>query len=683
MILRLSIFLSFALLTRSSIAQYSESELRAIDSLQKIVNGNFHDTLKLDALITWDNIIYQLDPDLDFELNQKMIEIAERGMNVPNIGASERELYIRYKGLACNNIGLIYNEYGNYKEALTNFQIGLEIAEYFEDSVRLGNATNNIGMIYMHMKMPEKAMEYYNRSITFDQDDAYSLATYHNNMGLVYVEMKDTAKAIESYLVSLKYATTSADYYGKGNTLSNIGLIYTQRMQYDTAIYYFTEAISFYEQVDYKSGIAIAYKSIGWIYLLLGKPDIGLAYCEKGYTLAQESKSLNAIKENCNCLYEGYNDKGNTKMALHFLEEHILYQDSLESNSKNQELLKLDFQYNLEKQRIQDSLQSANEKRIQSIAFENKIHKEEKVQYILFAGIGICAIIGIFIFVGYVRKKRDHEIIAKQKVEVEIQKHIVEEKNKEITDSINYAKRIQEAILPGDSEFKLSLPQSFILYKPKDIVAGDFYWLEKVNDLIIFAVADCTGHGVPGAMVSVVCHNALNRAVNEFKLTDPGKILDKTRELVVETFENDSAKNKTVGTIRDGMDISLCVWNKSTHELVFSGANNSLFLIRDKELRETLADKQPIGKYAEEKPFTSNKINLQKGDILYLYTDGYADQFGGDNGKKFKYKQLKELLIKNANLPLAQQASILDQAFESWKGNLEQVDDVCMMGVLI
>jgi tetratricopeptide (TPR) repeat protein len=202
LILRLTIFLSFALLTRSSIAQYSEDELQAIDSLQKIVQSNAHDTLKLDALITWDNIIYQFNPDLDFELNQQMLEIAERGMNVPNIGASERELYIRYKGLACNNIGLIYNEYGNYKEALTNFQIGLEIAEYFQDSIRLGNATNNIGMIYMHMKMPEKAMEYYNRSITFDEDDAYSLATYHNNMGLVYVEMKDTAKAIESYLVS-------------------------------------------------------------------------------------------------------------------------------------------------------------------------------------------------------------------------------------------------------------------------------------------------------------------------------------------------------------------------------------------------------------------------------------------------------------------------------------------------
>jgi serine phosphatase RsbU (regulator of sigma subunit)/Tfp pilus assembly protein PilF len=657
--------------------------LRAIDSLQKVVNSNIHDTLKLDALITWDNIIYQFNPDLDFELNQQMLEIAERGINSPSIGIAERQLYIRYKGLACNNIGLIYNEYGNYKEALTNFQISLEIAEYFEDSVRLGNATNNIGMIYMHMKMPEKAMEYYNRSITFDEDDPYSLATYHNNMGLVYIEMGDTAKAVQSYLVSLKYATESSDYYGKGNTLSNIGLIYTGRLQLDTAIYYFTEAISFYEEIDYKSGIAVAYKSIGHCHLIAGKIDVGLAYCEKAYKLAQESKSLNSIKESCNCLYHGYQKKGNDKLALHFLEEFLLYQDSLESSGKNQELLKLDFQYNLDKQRIQDSIHAANEKRIQSIAFENKIHKEEKVQYILFAGIGICAIAGVFIFVGYIRKKRDHEIIAKQKLEVETQKHIVEEKNKEITDSINYAKRIQEAILPGDSEFKNNLPESFILYKPKDIVAGDFYWLEKVNDLIIFAVADCTGHGVPGAMVSVVCHNALNRSVNEFKLTDPGKILDKTRELVVETFENDPAKNKTAGTIRDGMDISLCVYNKSTQELLFSGANNSLFLIRENELIETLADKQPIGKYAEEKPFTSNKLNLHKGDILYLYTDGYADQFGGINGKKFKYKQLKELLIKNANLPLAQQASILNQTFESWKGNLEQVDDVCLMGVLI
>ena len=269
--------------------------------------------------------------------------------------------------------------------------------------------------------------------------------------------------------------------------------------------------------------------------------------------------------------------------------------------------------------------------------------------------------------------------------EVEIQKEIVDEKNREITDSINYAKRIQEAILPNQEMFKTHLPESFILYKPKDIVAGDFYWLEKFEDQIIFAVADCTGHGVPGAMVSVVCHNALNRAVKEFGLIEPDKILNKTRELVIGTFEkgDQTSQVKSGDVIRDGMDIALCVLNTKTNELAFAGANNGLYHLHNNEITELIPDKQPIGKYAEERNFTTQKISMLKGDLIYLFSDGYADQFGGPEGKKFKYKQLKELLQKNASLKLNDQLTAVNNAFEKWKGNLEQVDDVCLMGVRI
>ncbi|MBL7899682.1 MAG: SpoIIE family protein phosphatase, partial [Crocinitomicaceae bacterium] len=302
--------------------------------------------------------------------------------------------------------------------------------------------------------------------------------------------------------------------------------------------------------------------------------------------------------------------------------------------------------------------------------------------YFLFAGIAVCVIVGLLLLRGFLQKKKDHEIIAQQKKEVEHQKHIVEEKNKEITDSINYAKRIQEAILPGESLLKKVLPENFVYYKPKDIVAGDFYWLEEKDNLILFAVADCTGHGVPGAMVSVVCHNALNRSVNEFNLTDPGKILDKTRELVIETFENETISEiKNNQTIRDGMDISLCVLDKSKKLLHFSGANNHLYLVRNNQLSELTADKQPVGKYAEEKPFKTTSLPIETNDILYLYTDGYADQFGGPEGKKFKYKQFKELLIRNHKQTLLEQLQIISSTFETWRGSLEQIDDVCVMGV--
>jgi len=259
------------------------------------------------------------------------------------------------------------------------------------------------------------------------------------------------------------------------------------------------------------------------------------------------------------------------------------------------------------------------------------------------------------------------------------QKKLVQEKQKEIIDSITYAKRIQEAILPPPHYWNKYLPQSFILYKPKDIVAGDFYWMEKSPDekFIFFAAADCTGHGVPGAMVSVVCNNALNRSLLEFNLTEPGKILDKTRELVIETF------GKSDKEVKDGMDISLCRLDPNTLELQWSGANNSLWYIRNKELHEIKPDKQPIGNYSAQKSFTTHDLKLQKGDTLYIFTDGYADQFGGPKGKKFKYKQLQEEILNIQEKSLAHQKEDLDKLFESWKNKLEQLDDVCIIGVQV
>lgn len=219
------------------------------------------------------------------------------------------------------------------------------------------------------------------------------------------------------------------------------------------------------------------------------------------------------------------------------------------------------------------------------------------------------------------------------------------------------------------------LPDYFILYEPKDIVAGDFYWLEVFNGWTIFAAADCTGHGVPGAMMSVVCHNALNRSVKEFHLVKPGEILDKTRQLIVDEL----SKNKQ--EVADGMDISLCAWHKESNQVLWAGANNSLWILRKGglEIEEIKANKQPIGKHTHYQPFETHAVSLSNGDSIYLYTDGYADQFGGSTAKKFKSKNLKLLLTTTASEPLNRQLSILKNTFEDWKGKLEQVDDVCIL----
>ncbi|MBK9191300.1 MAG: SpoIIE family protein phosphatase [Crocinitomicaceae bacterium] len=283
--------------------------------------------------------------------------------------------------------------------------------------------------------------------------------------------------------------------------------------------------------------------------------------------------------------------------------------------------------------------------------------------------------------------------VVEQKNIAEHQKHLVEEKNKEILDSINYAKRIQKAILPQDKLFNAALPDSFVLYKPKDIVAGDFYWMEETKNQILFAAADCTGHGVPGALVSVVCHNALNRAVREYGLTDPGKILDKTREIVIAEFE------KSDDDVKDGMDISLVAIPTPTGsvgagrdlrlqsplQIQWAGANNPLWVVKKDStiILEIKPDKQPIGKYAEAKPFTTHEIDLEKGDTFYIFTDGFADQFGGDRGKKFKASSMKELILTIQNLSMSEQKERLNESFEVWRGTLEQIDDVSVIGVRI
>lgn len=263
-------------------------------------------------------------------------------------------------------------------------------------------------------------------------------------------------------------------------------------------------------------------------------------------------------------------------------------------------------------------------------------------------------------------------------------------KNQEITASINYAKRIQEAIMPPFDFVNKHIPEYFIYYRPKDIVAGDFYWFEKSGDDLYIAAADCTGHGVPGAMVSVVCSNALHRAVKELKLKEPADILNKVRQLVIETFE------KSEHEVKDGMDICFCKINLRNKKISYSGAQNSLYRVTNKPeefdieksvvdenniLIEYKADKQPIGKFLIDKPFSQKEIQCEEGDMIYLFTDGYADQFGGKEGKKFMYKPFKKLLLSLKNENIEEQKVKLNKTFENWVLNEKQIDDICIIGI--
>jgi len=309
------------------------------------------------------------------------------------------------------------------------------------------------------------------------------------------------------------------------------------------------------------------------------------------------------------------------------------------------------------------------------------------IQHILWIVVLIILIIALMAIVmveAYQSKRKANQLLS-------IQKQNIEEKNQEIKDSILYAKHLQEAILPSSSMIKKLFPLSFILYKPRDIVSGDFYWKHSFDRMVYFAVADCTGHGVPGAMVSVVCANALNRVIKEYGIIEPGKVLDQVKEQVVDAF------NQSEDGVSDGMDIALCCIDLEINKLWYAGANNSLYRVSqmkdeivippkavyDKKriLYEYPATRQPIGKFTHAKSFETVEINLEQGDCIYLFSDGFADQFGGPKGKKYKSKPFKNFLLSISSKSMDEQKSLLENEFETWKGDLEQTDDICIMGV--
>ncbi len=282
--------------------------------------------------------------------------------------------------------------------------------------------------------------------------------------------------------------------------------------------------------------------------------------------------------------------------------------------------------------------------------------------------------------------EQKHEEVVLQKVEIQSQKDTLEEKNREITDSINYAKNIQNAFIPSEEKFNSYFRDSFVLFKPKDIVSGDFYWVHSKGDLIFYVTADCTGHGVPGGFMTMLGLSFLDEIIAGQNIQDPAEVLNLLRDKIINTLN----QTGTVGQNKDGMDITVCCIHKKNKELIYSSANNDMYIVRNKmnqtEEKEFIvlkANRQPCGYSDLNKPFTQHVIQLEEGDCLYTFTDGFADQFGGPKGKKFRYKQFEQMLVKNAHMGFSVQKNLLNHENETWKGTLEQVDDILVIGVKI
>ncbi len=589
-------------------------------------------------------------------------------------------------------------------QALQKAYDNLQISNKSGDCKLIAKANLLLAKLNWYIPNQGKVFEYYDKAIAIAEkcNDKETLLLVYSYSGMFYFNTQQYNKNKEFLFKMEKIDSTLRKDAGHN---SDIGDIFRAMNALDSADFYYMKAIKLIEEKKDSLGMMGLYYNYSLIPRAKGNFKLAIEYCKKGLLIAKKLNDLKAIINGNKQLFDTYSEIGDLVNAKKHLlivinkneERNCLdcligeyrrlseicfagksYEDSYtyllksvslfeskNNSGTNANLAKVE-EGNLKKQ-----------KQLEINLINQQKEAEKRIKNISFIALGISFILIIGIIFSLVKIKKSKKLLQIQQVETEKQKHLVEEKQKEIIDSITYAKRLQDAILPRQEFVNSHLKNNFIYYQPKDIVAGDFYWAEKFEDLFFIAAADSTGHGVPGAMVSVVCSNALNRTLKEFKLSTTGEILDKTRELVIETFEKSSSD------VKDGMDISLLCIDYKNKNIFWSGANNPLWYIQDGELKEIKADKQPIGKTDNPKSFTTHQIQYKENSTFYLFTDGLADQFGGPNGKKFKYKQFSDLLLKNSSLSQEQQYDLIGKAFLDWKGTLEQVDDVCVIGIKI
>jgi tetratricopeptide (TPR) repeat protein/DNA-binding CsgD family transcriptional regulator len=624
-----------------------------------------------------------------------------------------------------NNLAVINRNQGNIEHALDNYFESIKIYEQQGNIVDIyyGACLNNIGQLYYHQNEFDKAIEYMDKALIIQEKigDKFHISNTLINMGTFYSKQGKTEAAITTFNRALSLKKEISDKKGEAKILINIGSENQIIKEYKVALEYFNDALDISEKTFDKISIIICQTNIGSVYFAQNKLKKSKIILTKAYLLAKSIGFPQEQSRIAKLLSDVNQAIGNYEGAYDMYQNYILMRDSI-NNTKNQKAtIRQQFKYDYEKQTALDSIAHVKETELlddnilkQELIIKNKKQKE----HFLVGGLALLSIFAGFMFNRFKASNTQKKIIETQKQEVETQrdyaesehkkaenlrliaeaqKEIVEEKNLKILDSITYAKRLQNAILPSSHVFKKWLIDSFIFYKPKDIVAGDFYWMEVIKrenrNIIFYAVADCTGHGVPGAMVSVVCSNALNRSVKEFKITDPAKLLDKVTELVKEAFA------KSDETIKDGMDIAICALDLVDKKVWYAGANNPLYRITDlqteisgehrimqidqRKLIEYKADKQPIGEYEYMKPFTTTEIQLEPRDCIYIFSDGFSDQFGGEKGKKYKSANFKRFLMQIESKEMDAQKEILDTEINRWRGEIEQVDDICVIGLRI
>jgi tetratricopeptide (TPR) repeat protein len=641
----------------SSLAQVN------LDSLWNVWNDKTQaDTSRLKAMnkIAWYGYLFS-KPDSAFYFAQLQYDFAESVNNK------------KWMANSLNIQGASFYLKGDYPKALDYYTRGLKINEEIGDKQGIADLLNNIGAINVQQGDYTKALDYYTRGLKINEEigDKYGIASSLNNIGIIYYDQGYYAKAKDYYTKSLKIYKELGDKYGISGLLANIGIIYKIQGNYPKAIDCQARSLKMAKEIENKDGIAKSLNNIGDIYLKQGDYHKALKKSSESLSIAQEIGNVLNIKDASESLWQINKKLGKHRPALEMHELYIQMRDSILSIENKEAIIHQRFKYEYEKEQ---ALADAKHNELMHIKSEKikiqnqKIEKERVIKYSLFIGM-LIVIASLFVIFKNLRKTK-------------LQKILIETQHKDLTASINYAKKIQNAILPEEDLIKEFFSEHFVLFQPKDIVGGDFYWYRCFGDLAVIACVDCTGHGVPGGFMSMMGSLLLNKLIHNNQLY-PSDILEQLSNDIIRVLKQDAE-----GEIQDGMDMSLCMVDKKNMKLHFSGARNGIIIIDKENISSYKADLLPVGgafprkRRKMNRKFTTQTISITKDSWIIMYSDGYYDQLGGGKVMSMEPKKYKEI-IQSAVKSNKDKKEFLMTEFEKWKGDFPQVDDLLVIGLRV
>lgn len=597
-----------------------------------------------------------------------------------------------------NSLGGVYLDLGNLPLAHEYYMMEVDISEKYKLNPYLAQGYNNLALIYDAQKKYDKALEYYQKdlALSLKDGDEEALSLSYNNIGDIYLTLGNYAKAKENIEKAVEIAERLNYSYGLAIFYNSLGTYYDRTGDEKKALENYQKDYEYALKAGNKYNLCESYYTLGDFSLRNNRLPDAEKYFSKSLELANEINALQAMSDAHAGLARVYESRGDFRSAFNNHVKFKKYYDSVFTKESEKTVTELSSRYETEKK--EQTIELLNK---ETELKNNEIKKQKLIRYSF--TIGFILMIGLvfMVFSSYRTKRRANEKLTIQKKEIEIknrelhrQKDLINEKQKEIVDSINYARRIQDSLLAHASILDDNLKEHFVVYKPKDIVSGDFYWATtfsseselpgselspqvssrlKTPELFYLAVCDSTGHGVPGAFMSLLNIGFLSEAIKEKGITKPNEVFDYVRERLIENVSREEQK--------DGFDGALLCINSSDKSITYTAANNKLILVDEATVEILPTDKMPVGIGENLKPFTLYTVPEKSNSMLYIVTDGYADQFGGPKGKKFKYKQLTGLLSELSKKTPDEQCRVLNETFDNWKGNLEQVDDVCLFGV--